>query len=774
MIINSLIQKLFAVLASFILVTTLTINTTSAQLNNSYVLFYDDFSNNLNKWQIEWGNWRVANGILVSELSGINKPGRMKVGNDDWQNYRIEVDVNNLSGVDEGIGFRNNRIYQTNYELTLRHGTGPNNTPQVGLSKVFWQDSNSSFIVLVSYKPTSLVNNHLYHVTIEVLATNIKVWINQQLIINYNDDDFRTRSGSINLSTWTGSTGYEKVQFDNVKVTALAPNPFLDLPWDYEGKGLSFNEAALAINSFFDHQYPLLSRGLDLSEPANASTNIVNYLGQTTTEAYSKHDGYDWGIPAKAKLGDPVLAAASGSATYINTCSSCGNMIVIDHGNGYQTRYMHLLKNDLVTNTPNQPITVNGRQQIGKVGFSGNIWPNDERGAHIHFGVFQDKNGDNNFTDNEPDGITDPFGWQSDSTDPWKDYTFSYGGENRTGNKSYYLWKNNLASMISKVTPAGSSVNVGNYTLDFPKDSTNKDIIINAKSTPIVKLSDNLRSIGSTLKVYATDTLGNIITGLQNPFNLVLNFSSLDLSRIKINTLSLYSSPDGINWTKENTTFTTPTTALASINHLSYFALIGERKDTTPPITSTTLSGTKGQNGWFRSDVSLTLNAQDNIEGLGVYYTLYRIEDGEIQLYSSPLNFTDEGHYKVDFYSIDNDDNAESKQTVEFDIDKTLPQLSLDTSLHNFWPPNGKMINIQVLGNASDNNEVNTSFQVIDEYGLIQPQVSDFEQTIQLEAKRNGDDLDGRTYTVFVIATDKAGNTATASAQILVPHDQRN
>src|SRR3989338_10710026 len=45
------------------------------------------------------------------------------------------------------------------------------------------------------------------------------------------------------------------------------PVPFLDLPWDYEGKGLSFEKAALTINAYFDHEYPLQSRGLDLYEP---------------------------------------------------------------------------------------------------------------------------------------------------------------------------------------------------------------------------------------------------------------------------------------------------------------------------------------------------------------------------------------------------------------------------------------------------------------------------------------------------------------------------
>lgn len=466
---------------------------------------------------------------------------------------------------------------------------------------------------------------------------------------------------------------WSSFKIDYIRITTL-PTPFLDLPWDYEGKGLSFNEAALAINSFFDHQYPLLSRGRDLAEPATASANIVNFMGQTTTDAYSKHDGYDWGNTAKAKLNDSVLAAASGSATYINSCSSCGNMIVVDHGNNYQTRYMHLQKDDLITDIPNQPTPVSNRQQIGKVGFSGNVRPNDERGAHIHFGVFQDKNGDGNFNDNEPDGVTDPFGWQSYTIDPWPSYNFNYLGQNRTGNKSYYLWRENLINTASAVTPAGATLNAGNYTLTFPQNATTQNLLISAKSAPTAKTSNNLVSVGSTLLIKALDLLGNPVTQILGLYNIALDFSNLDISKLKADTLSFYSSQDGLVWNKEDTTFPASTQAQIQLNHFSYFALMGERRDTTPPTTTAILSGSNGQPAWFRSDVQLALNAQDNEDGLGVDYTLYQVNKGETQVYSSPLDFTQEGHYKVQFYSADEDDNIEEVKSVEFDIDKTLPE----------------------------------------------------------------------------------------------------
>ena len=99
--------------------------------------------------------------------------------------------------------------------------------------------------------------------------------------------------------------------------------------------------------------------------------------------------------------------------------------------------------------------------------------------------------------------------------------------------------------------------------------------------------------------------------------------------------------------------------------------MLGERKDTTPPTTTAILNGTNGQPSWFRSDVQFSLNAEDN--DLGVYYTVYKTNEGEWEIYDSPLNFTSEGHYKVEFYSVDNDENrlaAQFRYFAEFWLNK--------------------------------------------------------------------------------------------------------
>jgi len=44
--------------------------------------------------------------------------------------------------------------------------------------------------------------------------------------------------------------------------------------------------------------------------------------------------------------------------------------------------------------------------------------------------------------------------------------------------------------------------------------------------------------------------------------------------------------------------------------------------------------------------------------------------------------------------------------------------------------------------------------------------------TISLQASRNGNDKDGRHYTITVSAGDFAGNLGVTAAVVIVPHDQ--
>lgn len=70
------------------------------------------------------------------------------------------------------------------------------------------------------------------------------------------------------------------------------------------------------------------------------------------------------------------------------------------------------------------------------------------------------------------------------------------------------------------------------------------------------------------------------------------------------------------------------------------------------------------------------------------------------------------------------------------------------------------------------------AYVVMDEYGQIQPSGNlplgadgSYSFTVALQASRNGNDQDGRHYTIVVSAKDNAGNLGFASTTVTVPHD---
>lgn len=101
------------------------------------------------------------------------------------------------------------------------------------------------------------------------------------------------------------------------------------------------------------------------------------------------------------------------------------------------------------------------------------------------------------------------------------------------------------------------------------------------------------------------------------------------------------------------------------------------------------------------------------------------------------------------------------------------------------WPPNGKLVTVTVSGTIQDAaggsgvNSTGASFFVVDEYREVQPTGSvtvasdgSYSFTVQLQASRDGSDHDGRLYAITVNGQDNAGNSASATANVTVPHDQ--
>jgi len=100
--------------------------------------------------------------------------------------------------------------------------------------------------------------------------------------------------------------------------------------------------------------------------------------------------------------------------------------------------------------------------------------------------------------------------------------------------------------------------------------------------------------------------------------------------------------------------------------------------DATPPKTTISLSGTKGDDDWYISTVKVTLSAEDSRSGADV--TKYRLNGSDWQEYSEPFAVDSEGVYTVKFYSIDRVDNQEEMQSESFKIDTQPPTASISKS----------------------------------------------------------------------------------------------
>lgn len=107
--------------------------------------------------------------------------------------------------------------------------------------------------------------------------------------------------------------------------------------------------------------------------------------------------------------------------------------------------------------------------------------------------------------------------------------------------------------------------------------------------------------------------------------------------------------------------------------------------DFISPITAVRLKGAQGEDGFFRGEVGVNLEAGDVIiegregETSGVLKTYYSIDGKPFQTYSSstPIWIEHEGQHTITYYSIDRAGNSESQQIKNFVIDRTPPEAKI-------------------------------------------------------------------------------------------------
>lgn len=109
------------------------------------------------------------------------------------------------------------------------------------------------------------------------------------------------------------------------------------------------------------------------THPCPGMTYQSSYFGEIREFETGGHKGNDYAAP----VGTPTYAAAAGTVIIAGWSNSAGNWVVINHGNGLVTKYMH--HSSLCVSAGQH---VEKGQQIGYVGSTG-----QSTGPHLHFQV---------------------------------------------------------------------------------------------------------------------------------------------------------------------------------------------------------------------------------------------------------------------------------------------------------------------------------------------------------------------------------------------------
>jgi hypothetical protein len=206
--------------------------------------------------------------------------------------------------------------------------------------------------------------------------------------------------------------------------------------------------------------------------------------------------------------------------------------------------------------------------------------------------------------------------------------------------------------------------------------------------------------------------------------------------------------------------------------------------DLTPPTTTILLDPDvpDGDNGWYVSSVTVNLEADDDLSGVAL--TEYSLDNGTTwHPYVAPFAITAEGTTSVLARSTDAAGNEESPPvTAAVRIDRTPPVLAVVVCDPVLWPPNHMHVTVEPYVFASDNLTSQPSLQLtsvtssepdegLGDGDMPSDIVINEDGSISLRAERSGTGS-GRVYTITYVASDEAGNTATETTTVIVPHDQ--
>jgi len=188
----------------------------------------------------------------------------------------------------------------------------------------------------------------------------------------------RLEDGEFNFSDTPGIGGPEGSPLQH-SISAISMQPELTAMFDKLDSKLENREAQLQILTSMMSDSRLKKEQTVAGKPITKGWMSSSY--GMRTDPFHGEQRWHGGVDFAGKKGSDVVAVASGVVTWSGKRSGYGNMVQVNHGDGFVTRYGH---ND--ENLVSLGSIVKKGQQIARMGSSGR-----STGPHVHFEVY--KNG---------------------------------------------------------------------------------------------------------------------------------------------------------------------------------------------------------------------------------------------------------------------------------------------------------------------------------------------------------------------------------------------
>jgi parallel beta-helix repeat protein len=195
------------------------------------------------------------------------------------------------------------------------------------------------------------------------------------------------------------------------------------------------------------------------------------------------------------------------------------------------------------------------------------------------------------------------------------------------------------------------------------------------------------------------------------------------------------------------------------------------RLESTPPRTHVSLSPQPNANGWHNSDVTVTLQAEDEPGGSGVKEICWQLSGATQSAFrcqgggSVAFTIGSEGTTIVEYQARDNVGNEEPKQRLEVRLDKTPPTGSL-TINDGAASTTSTTVTLRITANDNLSGVAEMRFS---NDGRTWSDWEDFQSTRSWDLTRFGGSSSGGPKTVYAQLRDRAGNESQPfSSQITV------